>query len=150
MRPTEKIEDFLRNTKLETNTTTDRAVLENITETFEKSKQKPLAASQPNLGRIIIKSRIAQVAAAAVIVLAVCWLTVSDKGELEQQEITGSEVAATSETPAELMSVISLSIAFRDGDMEALDEQCRQAEKLMNLSVERITIEQLICELEGC
>jgi len=101
--------------------------------------------------RTIVKSRITQLAAVVAIVLAACWLTVSDRGELEQQETNGLAVAVISKTPAELVSAISLSMVFRDGDMEAMEKQFDKAEKKVRPGLkERITIEQLICELEEC
>ena len=134
-----------------TSTNLDQRVLANVTDTLEELKREKSAATQPNIWRIIVKSRITQLAAVVVVVLAVCWLAVSDRGELEQQQNNGRAVAVTPETPAELMSVISLSMVFRDGDMEAMEKQFDKAEKLVRPGLkERITIDQLICELEEC
>ena len=150
MRPTENIEKLIKNIKIDTNAEMDKAVLDDVLKALDKSKKQKSANLQPSIWRIIVKSRITRLATAVVVVLAVCWLTVSNRGELEQQGTNGPAVAVIPKTPAELMSFISLSMAFRDGDMEAVEEQCRQAEKLVRPGLERITIEQLLCELEEC
>ena len=115
-----------------------------------KSKQsKP--GYQPDIWAIIAKSRIAQVAAAVILLLAVCRFIASDRAGPEQQATNGQLVAANSQTPAELMSVISLNMAFRDGGIEAMEKQFDKAEKRVSpMLKEQMTIEQLMCELEYC
>jgi anti-sigma factor RsiW len=131
-----------------------RSAKQAILAAVESEQAKP--APGPNVSleftwRTIVKSKITQLAAAVVVVLVVCWLTVSDRGELEQQETNRPAVAVISKTPAELVSAISLSMVFRDGDMEAMEKQFDKAEKKVRPGLkERITIDQLICELEEC
>ena len=129
----------------------DEKILANSMNTLEKLKNKKSAVIRPNIWRIIAKSIITRFAAVVAIALALCWFTVSNIGELEQQETNGSVVAVISETPAELMSVISLSITFRDNDMEAVERQLDEAERKVRPRLrERLTIDQLLCELEEC
>ena len=71
MRPAEKIGKFIKNMKIDTNAETDEAVFADVIEAFEKSKKQKSALTEPNIWRIIMKSPITKLAAAAVIVIVV-------------------------------------------------------------------------------
>lgn len=80
MRPAENIEKLLKNINIDTNAKTDNSVLGDVIEAFEKSKNKKTSATEQNIWRIIMKSPITKLAAAAVIVLAVVFsMTIFDK-----------------------------------------------------------------------
>ena len=150
MKPAENTEKIVKKFDVDTNTEMNEVVLNELLKAQAKSKEAKPGSPQPNIWRIIMESKITQLAT-AVVVVTVCWLTVSDRDELEQQVTNGPVVAVESETPAELMSFISLSMVFRDGDMEAMEKQFDKAEKKVRpVLKEQITIDQLICELEEC
>ena len=73
MRSTENIEKLIKNLDLDidTNTTADRIILDELFKAQEKSKEMQSALALPNIGRVIMKSPITKLAAAAVIVVAV-------------------------------------------------------------------------------
>lgn len=71
MRSAENIEKMIKNINIETNVKTDKAVLGDIVEVFEKSKKNKSAIIQPSIWRIIMKSNITKFAASAVIIIAV-------------------------------------------------------------------------------
>ncbi len=71
MRPAEDIEKLLKNINIDTNAKTDNAVLGDVIEAFEKSKDRKPSATGQNIWRIIMKSPITKLAAAAVIIIAV-------------------------------------------------------------------------------
>ena len=80
MRPAENIENLIKNAEMDTNANTDEAVLGDVLKAFEKSKIKKSLPMEPNIWRIIMKSRITKITAAAVIVLAVVFsMTIFDK-----------------------------------------------------------------------
>ena len=119
--------------------------------TLEKVKSGNSANTQRDIWVIIAKSRITQVAVVLIVLSAIRLLTLSDKGKLEQHETTGLEIAVISETPAELVSAIMLNMAFRDGGMQAMEKQFDKAEKKVKPGLKtRLTVDQLICELDGC
>ena len=78
MKPAENIEKLIKKIEIDTSAKTDEAMLNNVLEAFEKSKTLALskvegtksAVSQPNIWRIIMKSPITKLAAAAVIIIA--------------------------------------------------------------------------------
>jgi outer membrane lipoprotein-sorting protein len=70
MRPTDKIEKLIKNAGIRTDTQSDTKVLNEVLDAFEENKQKQTGTSHVNIWRIIMKSRITKLAAAAVIVIA--------------------------------------------------------------------------------
>ena len=70
MRPAKNIENLIKNINIDTNAKIDQEVLGDVVEAFEKSKVKKTSAIEQNIWRIIIRSRITQIAAAAVITIA--------------------------------------------------------------------------------
>jgi len=68
MRPAENIEKLVKNINIDTNAKIDEEVLGEVVKAFEKSKVKKTSATEQNIGRIIMKSRITKLAAAAVVI----------------------------------------------------------------------------------
>jgi hypothetical protein len=71
MRPAEKTRQFIKNASINSNPEVNEAVLKNLFDELDKSKEIPCDAPEPNIWRIIMKGRISQLAAAAVIIFAV-------------------------------------------------------------------------------
>jgi len=151
MKSESEIERLAKKIRFSPNAAADERILTSAEAALEKSIKAKPAALQPNIWRTVARSRIAQIAAVLIVLSAICLLTLSDRGELEQQETDGPVVAVRSKTPAELVSAISLNMVFRDVDMEAMEKQFDEAEKKVKPGLkERLTIDQLICELEEC
>jgi hypothetical protein len=70
MRPTENIEKLINDLSDTTSADFDKRTVDDVLQALAKSKNQP-AATQPNMWRIIMKSRITKLAAAAVIIVAV-------------------------------------------------------------------------------
>ena len=70
MRPAKNIEKLIKNIDIDTNAKVDKIVLDDVIEAFESSKNKKSATYQPNIWRIIMKSSITKLCAAAAIVVA--------------------------------------------------------------------------------
>jgi hypothetical protein len=75
MTTSEDIEKFIKKTGLETKTEMNEVVRNRIFRAFEKSKQTKSAPTEPNIWRIIMKSRITKLAAAVVIIIAAVMAT---------------------------------------------------------------------------
>jgi len=98
------------------------------------------------LWRTIVKSPVTKLAAAAVIIMAI-GIFVFHKGPVEQIDRPVASKAAKS--PAELMTVASLNMAYRRGGMEAVEKQCEQALRMLRPQSEKISIRQLLAENNG-
>jgi hypothetical protein len=80
MSPMENIEKRIENVKIAVDAEANEKVFGNILQAFKKSKANQSAATQPNLWRTIMKSKIAKLAAAAVMIVAIALsLTFLDK-----------------------------------------------------------------------
>jgi len=71
MRPAENIKKLIANAPIKTNPAVNEAVLKDLLNELNKSEKKPSATLQPNIWKIIMKSRITQLTTAAVIIIAV-------------------------------------------------------------------------------
>lgn len=71
MRPAEDIEKFIKNVPLEIRAERDQEVLDDVLNALKRSRKARSAAPRPRIWRIVMRSRIASVAAVAVIVVAV-------------------------------------------------------------------------------
>ena len=71
MRPAENIEKLIKNINIDTNAKIDEAVLVEVVKAFEKSKAKKTSATEQNIWRIIMKSKITKIAIATLIIIAV-------------------------------------------------------------------------------
>lgn len=119
----------------------DKRVMANSMNALENAK----VANPANIWVVIARSRVTQIAAVLLVVSAICLFSLSEYNGTEP------EIAAQAATPGELLSFVSLNKAFRDGDMEAVETQFDRAEKMRKPIInERLTIDQLICELDGC
>ena len=100
---------------------------------------------QPTILKVILKSPITKIAAAAVIILGISvFVTQKDPGEQEQPNI-----AKAIKSPAEMMTAMSLTIAYRNGGMEALEEQYNEAYKQLGPRPKSLSVEQILSEFNG-
>jgi len=71
MRPTDSIEKLIKMLRYKPSAHTHNRVFNNVLQALEISEKQKSAAIQPNIWRIIMKSKLAKLAAAAVIIVAV-------------------------------------------------------------------------------
>ncbi|MDH4239982.1 MAG: hypothetical protein OEW48_10505, partial [Phycisphaerae bacterium] len=103
MKPAKNIEKHIKNIYVESLPATTRAelderVLGNVMEALEESKKKKSAAIQPNIWRIIMKSRITKLGTAAVIIIGVLGFFLffgNNKPTLYAEIVKGLESART-------------------------------------------------------
>lgn len=103
-------------------------------------------AHQPSIWRTVIKSRITKLAAAAVIVLAVGIFVAQRVPDEKINKRTKPELV---KSPAEMMTAMSLNIAYRKGGMEEVEKQCDKAFEMLGPRPGRITVRELLAELNG-
>ena len=129
---------------------------DNSTVPSEKFTQDLIAKSlnelsQKQPGKSVRLLRLAKITAAAVIILAVSLFVDYRRPGNQINDSDTSKVVPASASPSEMMSVISLNLIFRDGDMEAIEKHLDKAERKTKPKLkEHLTIDQLICELDGC
>jgi len=122
---------------------------EKYAEEFQILKSRAGQTSRPhrrNLWRTIIKSRITKFAAAAVIVLAVGLFVARRVPDKQIDNHTKPEIA---KSPAEMMTAMSLNVAYRKGGMEEVEKQCDKAFEMLGPRPGRITVQEILAEFNG-
>jgi len=109
-------------------------------------KQKRRESSSARIWRAIIQSPITKVAAAAVIIIAV-GLFLVHRGPGEQVKPT--EAAKVAKSPAEMVTLASFTFAYRHGGMEAVEEICDKAFKIMGPRPSSLSVRELFEEING-
>jgi len=79
MRPSEDVKRLIKNIPVNTNVQRDDEILDDVLNTFEQSQNAQSASSQPNLWRIIMKSRVSKYAAAIIVVGSVLSFFASER-----------------------------------------------------------------------
>lgn len=92
----------------------------------------------------IFKGPIAKCAAAAVIVLAI-GLLINRQGKNGKAEI--SEATNVAQSPANMLTLRSLRIAYRNGGIEAVETQCEKAMEGLGLQSEGVTVKELLADI---
>ncbi|MHC4739176.1 MAG: hypothetical protein ACYS9Y_09770 [Planctomycetota bacterium] len=105
-----------------------------------------ISTSQPNVWRKIWKSPTTRLAAAAVIIVVVGFFAVHQGPD---EQIAKLDISQVTESPAKMLTVMSLNNAFRRGGTEAVEEQCNQALEMLGLRPEKISIQELLADFNG-
>ena len=111
-----------------------------------KGTSRRSSQSRPGTFRMVLKSRAAKVAAAAVMVVAIAFSIVR-RQPAEQPDTT--TVSQVTRSPTEMLTVASLNIAYRKGGMEAADAQFREAHYKRKPHPGGISPEELFEDLDG-
>jgi hypothetical protein len=145
MKPTENIEEFVKLEKpqVKTGGEMDKRTLNDSLAAMDEA----IRAKRPSAARIILRSRAVKLTAAAVIFVAVSLLMVYQNPPVQQQ--SPKEPVGVAKSPAEMLSAMSLNLAWRQGGIEAIDEQSDKAFKKLGSKPAKATIEELSVELNG-
>ena len=148
MKPTEKMEKLIKTKRprITTDTEMDTRVLHNSFAAMEETIRAKSADYKPNLWSIIIRSRMTKLAAAAVIVLVVGLFVARRIPDKQTENGTKQEVA---KSPAEMMTAMSLNIAYRRGGMEEVEKQCDKAFEMLGPRPGKISVREILAELNG-
>lgn len=148
MRPKENIEKFVRVRKphVTTSRQMDKRTLDDSFAAMEETIRAKSADHKPSTPRIITLSRMVKLAAAAaLIILAVSFFsTHQNPGEQERPKIV-----KVTKSPVEMMTAMSLTIAYRRGGIEAVDRQGEKVIKMLGPRPAEITVTELLAEYNG-
>ncbi len=104
------------------------------------------SARQSNILKVIRKSPLAKLTAAAVIIVAIGFFIVHQR---PSEQADSTIVSKVTKSPAEMQATLSLSIAYRRGGIEAVDRQCQKAIEMLGPRPAEITIQQILTEING-
>jgi len=147
MRPTERIEKSIKKLHIAASDELDSRVNEEINLALAVLKTKKPAGAQPNIWRIIIKSRITKLtAAAAMIIIAICLcLTIHNPN----RQIETPQISQTTDSPAGLTTLASLNFAYRQGGMERVEQMCDKALKMAGQRPANISMQEFFEEINN-
>jgi hypothetical protein len=142
MKPTKNTEDFVRRgkAKVATDPQMDKRVLDDSFSAMDET-----AVARPGIVRMIVHSRAAKLAAAAVIIIAVGLLMNQSDPPVQEQPPTGKAV----KSPAEMLSAMSLTMAYRRGGIEAVDDLSNEAFKKLGSNSARVSVRDLLTGFNG-
>ncbi|MHC4167757.1 MAG: hypothetical protein ACYSWQ_12425, partial [Planctomycetota bacterium] len=133
MKPIDNTEDFVRRGKAKATTDPqmDKRVLDDSFAAMDET-----VAGRSSVARMILESRAAKLATAAAIIIAVGLLII----QLNPPEPAHAPTRNVAKSPAEMLSVMSLNMAYRRGGMDAVDRQCQTAVEMLGPRPEEVTI----------
>ncbi|MCP4609996.1 MAG: hypothetical protein GY845_14910 [Planctomycetes bacterium] len=142
MRPKENIEEFVKVRKPDVTTSRemDKRTLGDSLSAMEQTMRAKSADHKPSTARIITLSRMIKfTAAAAVIIAGISFYVHQGPGE---QNGTAIDLEVF-ESPAEIMTMKSLKIAYRSGGIEGIENQCEKALKILGPQPASISLADL-------
>jgi hypothetical protein len=107
-----------------------------------------IGARKSSATGIILRIRTLRLAAAAAVIMVAVTLLMVREGPREQQPL--QKVASNVEkSPAKMLSMISLNIAYRRGGIEAVDNQSYKAFKMLGSQYTTVSIQELLTSFNG-
>jgi hypothetical protein len=130
MRPKENIEEFVKARKPDVTTSRemDKRTLDDSLAVMEQTIQAKSADHKPISARIVTFGRMIKLTAAAAVIIIGISFFMAHQGPGEQNDII---IAEALDSPAKIMTMKSLKIAFRRGGVEAIENQCDKALKIL-------------------
>jgi len=144
MKPVKNIEEFVKLEKphVTTGDAMDKRTLDNSFTAMDET----IRANKTNAAGILLRSRAARLAAAAVILVAVGLLMIYRNPPVPQQP---RQTTIAVKSPVDMLSAMSLNMAWRRGGIEAVDEQSSKAFKMLGSKPAEASIKKLLVELNG-
>ena len=137
---------FANKMRVTTSRNLDERILANSISKPDEVKSKKSAISQLSIWSIVAKSKIAQIAAAAVIIIAACiFLTQQEQA----QDSRIQQFIQAAESPGELTTFAALTFAYRRGGMEMVEQMCDRALDLAGPQPVSISMQELLEELNN-
>ena len=149
MRPEEDMEEFVRMRKPRATTSRemDKRILNDSFAAMDRITQANQTKYEPSARRVIVLSRTTRLVAAAAVIVVLISLFIVHRGPDEQVD---TAVAANStKSPAGLLTVASLNMAYRRGGIEALEKQFEKALEMLGPRSINISNKQLLAEFNG-
>lgn len=145
MRLIENIEKFIRVRKphFTTSSDTDKRILDDSFTEMEATQAQSVGAG-PNVWAVVARSRATRLAAAGMIVAALVLVFA-----IPEQQTETNETVKTAKSPAEMLTFMSLTIAYRRGGIEAVEQQCEKAFEMLGPRPAALSTQDILKELNG-
>ena len=111
-----------------------------------ESRKSKSAEMHHGLSSTIMRSQVTRLAAAAVVIVLIGFVIVH---QAARRQINGQTFTDAAKSPGEMMTAMSLNIAYRKGGLEAVEKQGDRAFKMLRLQPTRISVRQLLEEFDS-
>jgi hypothetical protein len=105
------------------------------------SRKNKSASHKLNIWKVIFGKPAAQLTAAAAVILVVGLLLSRDR---QQPNIPAEKPALIAQSPAKIVSMASMRMAYQRGGMDALDQQFRDALDILGPRSSSVSIQELL------
>ena len=146
VRRTEDTEKRVKNVKLAVNAEANRQVFGHIVQAFDESMARKSTERPTTICRPIAKTAITTVAAAALVIIIVGFVVIHRPS---RKQTDGQTFTDAAKSPGEMMTAMSLNIAYRKGGLEAVEKQGDRAFKMLRLQPTSISVRQLLEEFDS-
>ncbi len=145
MRSSKDIEKIVRDGKpnLKTGDQLDKLIIEGSHSIMNESRS---LSPEFNVFALLLRNKIAIGVTSAIIILIAGFLL--SQPEMENN-IEPPKVTYARQTPAEMMSVLSINLAYNRGGLEEVDRQYEKAMTELCPRPKQLTIEKLLAESNG-
>ena len=103
--------------------------------------------SKSGMFKFAVHNRVMKLLAAAAVVIVIIGLFMIHPAPDKKVEI--AETANAKKSPAEMLTLRSLKIAYRNGGIEAVETQCDNAIEKLGPKSKIITAQELLIEING-
>lgn len=110
-------------------------------QTLISRREKAASSRQPNIWRVIFRKPVAQLAAAAAIIVVVGLLLSRDR---QNPNGPAAKPPLIAQSPAKIVSMASLRMAYQRGGMDALDQQFRNTLNILGPRSSSVSIQELL------
>jgi len=145
MRPKEDIEKFVkvRKPSVTTSQQMDKRTLNDSFAAMEQIIQAKSTKYKPS----VLRNRRMRLAAAAAVIVVIISLFIVHQGPVKQVDTT--IVSNSTKSPAELLTVASLNMAYRRGGIKEIEKQCDEAVDKLGPWPAKITVKELFTGFNG-
>jgi hypothetical protein len=146
MRPTQNLEELIKRLHFKTGANLHERTISDALQAQAKSKEIKSASVGLITWRIILKSPIIKIALASLIILTVSFFVYNSS---PVEKVDTVNVTKVTESPAELLTVASLNMAYRRGGIKAIEKQCDEAIDKLGPQPAKMTAKELLAEFNG-
>ena len=146
MRPKQDLEKLIERLQFKAGADLHKRTISDALQAQAKSKEIKSASIEPINWRIILKSPITKIALASLIILAVSFFAYNSS---PVEKVDNVNVTKVTKSPAELLTVASLNMAYRRGGIKAIEKQCDEALDKLGPQPAKITAKELLAEFNG-
>lgn len=112
---------------------------------LQSMSEEKARTRRPSIWRAVFQSPITKIAAAAVIIVGIGLHAVLVHRGPGKQRVPDPDM----KSPTKMTTAMSLTMAYRRGGIDAVDEQCEKAIRMLGPRPLRLTLGQLLSENNG-